>query len=107
MAEETVDQSQPTKEEVIAFLNESIEISKLRAELQSYNAQIAIGRADELKALMLIAQITNPKPEDQEKHTVTEADIAANPELVEAGISVGDEVMIPKQERKLKRETAK
>lgn len=107
MSEETVEQKQPTKQEIIDFLNESIEISKLRAELQTYNAQIATARAEELKALVFIGQVTNPKPEDQQPHTITDEDIAANPELVEAGLKVGDEVMIPKQERKLKRETAK
>jgi hypothetical protein len=107
MSEETVEQKQPTRQEIIDFLNESIEISKLRAELQSYNTQIATERAEELKALVFIAQVTNPKPEEQEKHIVTDEDIAANPQLVEAGLKAGDEVMIPKQERKLKRETAK
>lgn len=100
------EEKQPTKEEIIAFLQESIEISKLRAELQNYNTQIATGRAEELKALAFIGNITNPKNEEQVAHTVTEEDVQANPQLAEMGIGVGDEVMIPKEQaRKLKRKT--
>lgn len=102
MAEE----KQPTREEIIAFLNESIELSKLRAELQEYNTKIASGRADELKALMFIGQITNPKQEDLENHIVTQEDIDNNPDLKENGVKAGDEIKIPAEiKRKLKRET--
>lgn len=56
---------QPTKEELVNFLTESLEIAKLRSELQGYNTQIAVGRAEELKALMFIAQLTNPQPQEE------------------------------------------
>jgi hypothetical protein len=63
--EETLDR-QPTKEELVAYLTESLEIAKLRAELQTFNTQIAVGRAEELKALVFIAQLTNPKEQPTE-----------------------------------------
>jgi hypothetical protein len=78
---------QPTKEELVAFLNESIEISELRAKLQNYNTQIAVGRAEELKALVFIAQITNPKEAPQQ------------PEFDE-----DEETPVAESKRKLKRE---
>lgn len=97
------EEKQPTREEIITFLNESIEVSKLRAELQSYNTQIAVNRAEELKALSFITQITDPKQQETEPHTFTQEEIDANPELKDAGISAGDEMNIPVQiKRKLK-----
>ena len=73
MSEEKV----PTKEEMIQFLNESIEITKLRAELQTLNTQIAVNRAEELKALAFITQVTDPKQHDTESHTFTQEEIDA------------------------------
>ncbi len=105
MLQEEQERKEPTKEEVILFLNESLEIAELRAKLQSFNTQIAVGRAEELKALMFIGQITNPKPQDLEDHIITEEDISNNPDLAQAGAKVGDKVQIPTDvKRKLKRE---
>lgn len=99
------EEKQPTREEIIAFLNESIELSKLRAELQEFNTKIAVGRADELKALVFIGQITNPKQEELENYIVTQEDLDKNPDLKENGINAGDEIKIPGEvKRKLKRE---
>jgi hypothetical protein len=39
--------------------------------------------------------MTNPQ-NDTVKHTVTQEDMDNNPEMVEAGIKVGDEILIPK-----------
>ena len=95
----------PTKEEIIAFLSENIEVTKLRAELQDLNTRIASGRAEELKALMFISQVTNPKQQETQQHIITEEDMTANPELKDAGVKVGDEVTIPAQPaRKLKKD---
>ena len=100
------EEKQPTREEIIAFLNESIEISKLRADLQELNTKIAVGRAEELKALAFIGQMMNPKQEDLENYTVTQEDVDANPDLKENGVKAGDEIKIPAEvKRKLKRET--
>jgi len=68
--------------------------------------QIAQDRAEELKALIFISQVTNPKMEgDVEEHVITEEDITNNPDLVNEGISVGDTVTVPSLKRKLKKET--
>lgn len=105
--ETTQERQEPTKEEVLSFLNESLEIAELRAKLQDCNTRIAVGRAEELKALVFISQITNPKPEEElQEHVVTEEDITNNPELTQAGIKVGDSVQIPNEaKRKLSRKS--
>lgn len=103
---ENQEQKAPTKEEVVQFLQEQLEVKRLQAELAELNAKIAVGRAEELKALMFIEQITNPKPkgneyqgeENTQVHTVTQEDLDNNPELAEAGVEVGEEILIPKQE---------
>ena len=95
MSEET---KQPTKEEVIAFLQEQIDVKKVQLELQELNSKLAVARAEELKALQFIAQMTNPQPPaDAVKHTLTQEDIDGDEELQEAGFKAGDEVMIPKE----------
>jgi hypothetical protein len=60
------EQKAPSKEEVIAFFQEQIEVKKVQLELQEINAAIAVARAEELKALSFIAQITNPMTEKEE-----------------------------------------
>ena len=57
----------PSKEEVIAFFNEQIEVKKVQLELQEINAALAAARAEELKALAFIAQLTNPAPQKEEE----------------------------------------
>lgn len=99
------EKSIPTKEEVMQFLKEQLDVKKLQAELAELNMKIAVGRAEELKALMFIEQMTNPKPKGDEYqgkantqvHTVTQEDLDNNPELAEAGVEVGEEILIPKQ----------
>lgn len=65
---EQEEQKAPSKEEVIAFFQEQIEVKKVQLELQELNTALAVGRAEELKALSFIAQITSPpqKEEDEE-----------------------------------------
>lgn len=70
MSEETQvnDQSTaPSKEEVISFFQEQIEVKKVQLELQELNAALATARAEELKALAFIAQITTPPAEKEEE----------------------------------------
>ena len=108
---QTQEQTVPSKEEIIKFLEEQIEVKKLQVDLQELNAKLASYKAEELKALGFISQMTNPQ--DQQKHIITQEDLDNNPELVEAGLSIGDEVMIPmtpgeavsKPAKKLKKET--
>ena len=51
----------PTVEEFVTHLNEQIQIAEVRAKLQALNTAIAKDRAEELNAIMFIAQVTNPK----------------------------------------------
>lgn len=95
-------QTPPTKEELIAFFQEQIDVKKVQLELQELNSKLAISRAEELKALSFIAQMTNPKAQDDSyqggvPHTITEEDLKNNPELFEQGLKVGDEVLIPSE----------
>jgi len=60
------EQKAPSKEEVIAFFKEQIEVKRVQLELQELNTAMAVGRAEELKALAFIAQLTNP-PEPEEE----------------------------------------
>lgn len=63
---EQEEQKAPTKEEVISFFQEQIEVKRVQLELQELNTALAVGRAEELKALAFIAQLTNPQPEPEE-----------------------------------------
>jgi hypothetical protein len=114
MQEENVQEQQsatpPTKEELIQFFQEQIDVKKLQYELQELNTKLAVARAEELKALSFIAQMTNPKAQGSEyeggmPHTITQEDMDNNPELAEQGVQVGDEVLIPqsKEKRSLKK----
>lgn len=92
----------PSKEEVIAFFQEQIDVKKVQLDLQDLNTRLAVARAEELKALSFIAQLTNPKPQGNEyeggvPHTITQDDLDNNPDLAQEGIKVGDEVLIPKE----------
>ena len=51
---EQEEQKAPTKEEVVAFFQEQIEVKKVQLELQELNTALAVGRAEELKALAFI-----------------------------------------------------
>jgi hypothetical protein len=95
------EKSVPTKEEIMSFLKEQIEVKELQLKLQEINAGLAVARAEELKALSFIGQMTTQgggqKSEQPQgtPHTITQEDLDANPELVEAGVQVGDDIIIP------------
>jgi hypothetical protein len=102
----------PTREELIASLKEMIEVKELQAQLQELNAKIAGSRAEELRAIVFIEQMTNPKEKGNEykgggmeNHVVTQEDLDNNPEMAEAGIEVGMEILVPKstEPKKLKK----
>jgi hypothetical protein len=105
------EQKIPTKEEIMGFLQEQIDVKKLQVELQELNTNLAAMKAEELKALTFIGQMTNAAPVSKEEqpqgtpHTITQEDLDSNPELVEAGVAVGDDVIIPEgQKRSLKKD---
>lgn len=94
-------QAPPTKEQVVSFLQEQIEVKTLQAELQDLNTRIAEAKANELKAHAFMAQMMNSPKQDQQgpppdaiPHIVTEEDLKENPDLIEQGVKVGDEVLI-------------
>jgi hypothetical protein len=67
------EQKVPTTEEFIAHMEEQIKIAEVRAKLQALNMQIAKDRAEELNALMFIAQVTNPKNQEETPEEEQEA----------------------------------
>ena len=97
-------QTAPSKEEMVKFFSEQIEVKELQLKLQEINTKFAVARAEELKALSFIAQMTNPKTtdvateENTVPHIITQEDLDNNPDLEGYGVKVGDEVRIPKQE---------
>lgn len=102
----------PTKEQIIIYLKEQIQVKKFQLELQQLNEKLATSKAEELKALSFIGNMTNPQPSSSNvphgtiPHTVTQEDLDGNPEMVEAGLKVGDEILIDspdKKERNLKK----
>jgi hypothetical protein len=98
-------QTAPTREEMVKFFSEQIEMKELQLKLQEINTRYAVAKAEELKALSFIAQMTNPKPtdvvseENTVPHIITQEDLDNNPDLVEYGVKVGDEVRIPKEDQ--------
>lgn len=109
MAEQVNDQQPlPSKEEVMAFMQEQIDVKTRQLDLQKINADLAEARARELKALQFIAQMTNPTPPpDAIPHNLTQEDMDENPELVEQGFKVGDEVLVAKETQTAKRKLKK
>lgn len=61
------EQKAPSKDEIIAFFQEQIEVKKVQLELQEINAALAVARAEELKALSFIASITQQPKENTEE----------------------------------------
>lgn len=71
------EQKIPTTEEFIAHVEEQIKIAEVRAKLQALNTAIAKDRAEELNALMFIAQVTNPKNQEEAPEEEKEEEIPA------------------------------
>ena len=98
----------PSKEEVIKFLNEQIEVKAVQLKLQNLNDDLAEARAKESKALGFTAQMSTPTPTaDAVPHNLTEEDMEENPELSEQGFKVGDEVLVAKDSVPAKRKLKK
>jgi hypothetical protein len=92
----TDEQQIPSKEQIIAFMEEQIAVKSKQLELQELNTKLAVARAEEIKALSFIGNATNPNQQAPQgkPHKVTQEDLDNNPELVEAGLKVGDDVLI-------------
>lgn len=63
MSEEN--QEMPSKEEMMAHLDEQIEIMEKRVKLQELNANYARHRAEEVKAIAFLTQMMTPPTEDE------------------------------------------
>ncbi len=108
MSEEQQEKAVPTKDEIIAFIKEQIEVKTVQLELQELNTGLAVSRAEELKALAFIAQMTQPGGRSEGvPHTLTQEDLDNNPELAEGGFNVGDEVIVPNEAPVEKQRTLK
>ena len=93
----------PDKAKIIEWMNGQIEFKEIQLKLQELDTKIAVTKAEYMKAMYTIAQISNPQQNHQgspelSEHTLTEEDLQANPDLVEQGFKVGDVVGIPKME---------
>ena len=83
-------------------------MKKTQLELQELNTKLAVARAEELKAIQFIAQMTNPQPPaDAVPYTLTQEDIDADPSIAEQGFKAGDEVLVPKESEPAKRKLKK
>lgn len=100
MSTETTEQKVPSKEQVIKFYEEQIEIAKLRRDLSELLAVTAKHDADRAESIAKQAHFSAPKPAGEQlpdgvvQHTVTQEDMDSNPELAEQGIKVGDVIGI-------------
>ena len=90
----------PSKEEVIKFYKEQIDIAKLRRELAEIVCATAEYDARRAEAIAKQAHFSAPSPQNLQNndgvvaHTVTQEDLDNNPELKEHGIKVGDVIGI-------------
>jgi len=96
---------EPTKEQVIKFYAEQIEVAKLRKELAELLAGTAEADARRTEANAKVAYFTNPpaaaqdgpakRPQENSvDHIVTQEDLDNNPDLSANGIKVGDTVAV-------------
>lgn len=94
----------PSKETIIGMIQDQIEVKTAQVQLQRLNTEFAQLRLEELKAMTIAAQITNPQPsggstyEGGVPHKITQEDLDNNPELTEQGLKVGDEVIVSMNE---------
>lgn len=79
--ENQTQQEAPTKEQIIAHMNEQIEIMELRVKLQELHAANAMARAEELKAIAFMSQLTQTPQEDT---TLTEEEPTEGKKLKKA-----------------------
>lgn len=66
MSEQTTT-TPPTKDEIILFFREQIEVKQAQLDLQEINTNLAVLKAEELKALGFIAQMTEPQTKPETK----------------------------------------
>lgn len=94
MNTETNTPEQPSKEQIIAWYKEQIEVTSLRRDLSVLQMEIAKNDAQRLQATILMAQMQDPSSKNEVEHVITQEDLDANPELVENGVKVGDTILV-------------
>jgi uncharacterized small protein (DUF1192 family) len=96
MSTEKNTQEQPSKDHIIAWYKEQIEVATLRRDLSALQAEIAKNEAQRVQATILMAQMQDPASQNKNEveHVVTQEDLDANPELVENGLKVGDKILV-------------
>lgn len=85
---------QPSKDQIIAWYKEQIEVATLRRDLSALQAEIAKNEAQRTQATILMAQMQDPASQNEVEHEVTQEDLDANPELVQNGVKVGDKILV-------------
>lgn len=65
MSEETKEQKQPTREQIIQWYRDEIELAKLRGELATLQRDATVAEAERLQAIAVIAQITQGPGEEE------------------------------------------
>lgn len=94
----------PTKQEILKFLDEQLEIKTAQVQVQEQNALLQELVLRELKAVIEIAELKarnagTINQQDMVDHIVTEEDLKNNPDMVEQNIKVGDHIRIPVGEK--------
>jgi len=73
MSNQQAPQELPTREEVIAWYNEQIELAKLRLELAELQSKAAIADAQRMQAVGMIAQMQGAEPTEPTQEDADEA----------------------------------
>jgi hypothetical protein len=60
--ENQTEQTQPSREEIIRWYKNEIQLASLRAELSKLQSDATVSEAERLQAVMVIAQITQQPP---------------------------------------------
>lgn len=94
MNPETKTQEVPSKEQIIKWYTEQIEVATLRRDLSVLQMEIAKNDAQRTQATILMAQMQTPTSQNEVEHVVTQEDLDANPELVENNVKVGDKILV-------------
>ena len=63
MENQTEQTTQPSREQIIEWYKNEIELATLRAELAKLQRDATVSEAERLQAVMVIAQITQPQEE--------------------------------------------
>lgn len=86
---DTVNENKPTKDQIISWYKEQIEIAEFRVKLAELNARTARYEFERQEQVVKLANMLAPDP-SVKQYTVTQEDLDNNPELSEQGVKVGD-----------------